>query len=113
MSEGISWLIGRTDSQKDIRVYQDVRSFATGERADEYSDLENFQCYAALEVFSLYATEKYHDDEGFLDLIAKNIDYKASLLEGKIDKLKNRFSIITSIDLCNLGRKFLLDIFVI
>jgi hypothetical protein len=109
MVEEMSWLIGRTESEREIRVYQKVKSVTV----NGYSVVDLFQCYAALEAFSLYVVKKYPEDEVFVKVVEKNRDHCVNLILKNLEELKKRFTIITSIDLCNFGRKFLLNIFII
>ena len=76
-----------------------------------YSVVELFQCYAAMEAFSLYVVKKYPEDVEFLGLVIENKGYYRKRILRNLRQLENMFSIMTSIDLCNFGRKFLLDIF--
>jgi hypothetical protein len=69
MVEEMSWLIGRTESEREIRVYQKVKSVTV----NGYSVVDLFQCYAALEAFSLYVVKKYPEDLDFLKSIELNI----------------------------------------
>ncbi len=108
-----SWLIGRTDSEREIRVYRNLGGAEQTMQTIGYTEIDYFQTYAALEAYSLYVLKRYPDDLDLLKIVLENKDDQLKKIRHEIDILENHFSINTSIDLCNFGRKFLLAIFTI
>ena len=112
--EEISWLIGYTEDKREIRVFQNTANKEMERGTEDFTDLDHFQAYAALEAYSLYVTKKYPSDQSYLYKVTDGISFHYNQLgEYQLKVFKQRFSIVTSIDLSKFGREFLMEFLVI
>ena len=105
----ISWLIGYTESRKEIRVYQGREEEVLKRLTNSFSEIDHFQSFATLEAYNLFVAKRYPDDYLYSDQVKECLKFHYNRLGGeRIEQLKIKYSIRTSMDLCKLGRKFLM-----
>ena len=110
----ISWLIGHTESRKEIRVYQSSDEASLKQHTSEFNNLDCFQSYAALDAYSLYVIKKYPDDMDYQECILKSMAFHRTKMGDEcFENLKQKYFIRTSLDFCKFGRKFLMKLFVV